>query len=148
MTNHVRSRSGSSQLLLADIAWAHSGDKGDCVNLGVAVRDPADYPQLLRCATAERVHAHFRDICRGTVTRYELPNLYAVNFVLTQILDGGAMRSLRLDPQGKTLGDSLLLMPLEAGESDAASAIENADRSAGARTRTENHNQTVIQEAK
>ena len=90
--NPVRSRSGSNQVLLADIAWAHSGDKGDCVNLGVAVRDPADYSQLLCCATAERVHAHFRDICRGTVTRYELPNLYAVNFVLTQILDGGAMR--------------------------------------------------------
>ena len=100
--------------LLADIAWAHSGDKGDCVNLGVVARTPADYPLLLRVATAQRVREHFHDICRGEVRRYELPNLLAVNFVLTQTLDGGAMRSLRLDPQGKTLGDALLLMPLEA----------------------------------
>ena len=106
--------------LLADIAWAHSGDKGDMVNLGVVVRDPADYPLLLRVATAERVHAHFSDICLGTVRRYELPNLKAVNFVLTRILDGGAMRSLRLDPQGKTLGDSLLLMPLDPDIANAA----------------------------
>lgn len=101
-----------SRRLLADIAWAHSGDKGDSVNLGVVVHDPRDYALLLRAATPERVHRHFKDICRGTVRRYELPNLHAVNFVLTQILDGGPMRSLRLDPQGKTLGDSLLLLPL------------------------------------
>ena len=102
--------------LLADIAWAHSGDKGDCVNLGVVARNPADYPLLLRVLTPERVHRHFSDICRGEVRRYELPNLNAVNLVLTQILDGGPMRSLRLDPQGKTLGDALLLMPIGENE--------------------------------
>lgn len=98
--------------LLADIAWAHSGDKGDSVNLGVVVRDPADYPLLL-AVTTQQVHRHFADICKGEVRRYELPNLNAVNFVLTRVLDGGAMRSLRLDPQGKALGDALLLMPLQ-----------------------------------
>lgn len=97
---------------LADIAWAHSGDKGDTVNLGVVVHRESDYPLLLRELTPERVHAHFKDICRGEVRRYELPNLNAINLVLTQILDGGPMRSLRMDPQGKTLGDSLLLMVL------------------------------------
>lgn len=96
--------------LLADIAWAHSGDKGDMVNIGVAVHDPLDYPVLLRVLSVERVASHFSDICRGEVRRYELPNLNALNLVLTQILDGGPMRSLRLDPQGKTLGDALLLM--------------------------------------
>jgi hypothetical protein len=100
--------------LLADIAWAHSGDKGDCVNLGVVARDPADYAFLVRALTAERVHRHFADICLGGVQRYELPNLHALNFVLSRVLDGGAMRSLRLDPQGKTLGDALLLMPLDS----------------------------------
>lgn len=108
---------------LADIAWAHSGDKGDSVNLGVAVWDPADYDLLRREATVERVSAHFADICDGEVSRYELPNLNAVNFVLTRILDGGPMHSLRLDPQGKTLGDSLLLLPIRsAGRRSAASA--------------------------
>lgn len=100
--------------LLADIAWAHSGDKGDMVNLGVAVHDPADYPLLLRVLTCERVAEHFSDLCHGEVRRHELPNLHAVNLVLTRVLDGGPMRSLRLDPQGKTLGDALMLMPLPA----------------------------------
>lgn len=99
--------------LLADIAWAHSGDKGDMVNIGVVVRNPADYPFLLEAVTAQRVAAHFADICHGQVRRYELPRLHAINFVLTQVLDGGPMRSLRLDPQGKALGDALLLMLLD-----------------------------------
>ena len=102
--------------ILADIAWAHSGDKGDLVNIGVAVYDEKDYALLLRQLTAGRVLRHFQDICRGEVKRYELPNLFAVNLVLFGILDGGPMRSLRLDPQGKTLGDALLLLPIEDGD--------------------------------
>lgn len=109
---------------LADIAWAHSGDKGDSINLGVVVHDEADYPLLLKELTEERVREHFRDICRGQVKRYELPNLNAINLVLTEILDGGPMRSLRLDPQGKTLGDSLLLMPL----SDQAAGTKSGNK--------------------
>ena len=105
---------------LAHIAWAHSGDKGDMVNLGVVVHDEADYALLLREVTEQRVLEHFKDICRGEVRRYELPNLHAINLVLTQVLDGGPMRSLRLDPQGKTLGDSLLIMAL-VDQSDPAS---------------------------
>ena len=112
-------RNTSDIRLLADIAWAHSGDKGDSVNLGVVVRDPRDYPLLL-AVTAEQVRQHFADICLGEVRRYELPNLDAVNFVLTRVLDGGPMRSLRLDPQGKTLGDALLLMPLPETKLPAA----------------------------
>lgn len=98
--------------LLADIAWAHSGDKGDMVNIGVAARDSKDYALLVQTLTPERILAHFSDICRGEVRCYALPKLHAVNVVLTQILDGGPMRSLRLDPQGKALGDALLLMSL------------------------------------
>ena len=113
MTRNPATKPIARARLLRDIAWAHSGDKSDSVNIGVVVRDPADYALLLKVATPERVRHHFADICRGEVLRYELPNLQAVNFVLKQILDGGPMRSLRLDAQGKTLGDSLLLMPLD-----------------------------------
>ena len=129
MTDSMTTTPRAMPRLLADIAWAHSGDKGDSVNLGVAVRDSRDYPLLLSAITAERVHAHFSDICRGEVRRYELPNLFAVNFVLTRILDGGAMRSLRLDPQGKTLGDALLLMPLEASTERNAGALQSGSES-------------------
>ena len=114
--------------LLADIAWAHSGDKGDCVNLGVVARHEKDYPVLLRELTAARVREHFKDICHGEVRRYELPNLLAVNLVLTRVLDGGPMRSLRMDPQGKTLGDALMLMTLsdEASEGLTGTAERTA----------------------
>jgi len=99
--------------LLIEIAWAHAGDKGDMANIGVVARDPIHYEVLLKVLTPERIKSHFADICRGRVDVYELPNLHAVNVVLSQVLDGGPMRSLRLDPQGKTLGDSLLLLPID-----------------------------------
>lgn len=115
MTDDANSRDSQSTQgvrRLADIAWAHSGDKGDSINIGVVVHKESDYPLLLEELTVARVHEHFSDICRGEVRRYLLPNLNAVNLVITQVLDGGPMRSLRMDPQGKTLGDSLLLMVL------------------------------------
>ena len=45
--------------------------------------------------------------------RYEAPNLLALNFVLYDVLAGGASRSLRIDTQGKTLALALLEMPIE-----------------------------------
>lgn len=102
-------------LRLADIAWAHCGDKGDMVNIGVAVHDPKDYALLVATLSPARVKAHFSDLCRGEVRCHPLPNLWAVNVVMTQVLDGGPTRSLRLDPQGKALGDALLLLPIGEG---------------------------------
>lgn len=104
------------QVKLASIAYARSGDKGDSCNIGVAARDPAYYPVILEKVTADAVKAHFDDICRGQVHRYELPNLHALNFVLEHVLDGGGTKSLRLDPQGKTLCDALMLMTVELPE--------------------------------
>lgn len=101
------------QVQLASIAYARSGDKGDNCNIGVAARDPGNYRILREQVTADAVKAHFDDICRGTVHRYELPNLHALNFVLESVLDGGGAKSLRLDPQGKTLCDALMLMTVE-----------------------------------
>jgi hypothetical protein len=47
------------------------------------------------------------------VKRYEAGNLLALNFVLYDVLAGGASRSLRSDTQGKTLAVALLRMPIE-----------------------------------
>jgi hypothetical protein len=98
---------------LFDIAHARAGDKGDVCNIGVIARHPDFYAVLVRELTAERVARHFGDWCRGAVERYELPNLGALNFVLREALDGGALVSLRLDPQGKTYGFALLRMQVE-----------------------------------
>ena len=53
------------------------GDKGDTANIGlIALRDEF-YPILVREVTSERVKEHFKGICKGSVERFELPNLGA-----------------------------------------------------------------------
>ena len=101
---------------LREIAHARTGDKGGVSNISVVVYRIEDYPHLAAWFTAERVRAHFVDVVRGSVRRYELPALRALNFVLEGALGGGVTRSLALDPHGKSLSSSRLDMPLdEAG---------------------------------
>ena len=105
---------------LSRIAHARSGDKGDISNIGVIAIRPAAYPVLLRELTAARVKAYFGALALGPVTRYELPNLHALNFVLEQALDGGGTVSLRTDAQGKTHSAALLRMEVEADATELA----------------------------
>ena len=105
---------------LSDIAHARSGDKGDISNVGLIAKDNRYFPILVREVTAERVKAHFGSLVQGTVTRYELPNLDALNFVMEKALDGGGTISLRTDAQGKTHGAALLTMQIEADADELA----------------------------
>ncbi len=57
--------------------------------------------------------AHFREICRGPVERFEVPNLHALNFILHDSLGGGGTESLKTDAQGKTHAQGLLQMEIE-----------------------------------
>lgn len=99
---------------LAQIAHTRSGDKGDTCNIGVIAYDaPRHYPVLVRELTAERVKSFFGELVQGQVERFELPNLGALNFLLHQALGGGGTVSLRVDPQGKTLGAALMRMQIE-----------------------------------
>lgn len=107
---------------LSRVAHARSGDKGDLSNIGVIAREDRWYPILLREVTPERVKAHFGDLVRGRVERYELPNLGALNFLLYEALDGGGTISLRIDAQGKTLSAALLRLQIDVSESELKSA--------------------------
>lgn len=98
---------------LRAIAFARSGDKGSSANVAVFGRSPAAYAWLRTHLTAERVEAYFRPLGVGTVVRYDVPNLEALNFIVPAILAGGGSCSLRIDAQGKTLGQALLEMPVE-----------------------------------
>ena len=61
--------------------------------------------------------AHFAEVCQGRVERYELPNLHALNFILHDVLGGGGSRSLRIDAQGKALGQGMLQLEIPAPSS-------------------------------
>lgn len=98
---------------LGDIAHARSGDKGAGANIGVIAFDDAKYEFIKRELTADRVEKYFSSMNPGKVVRYELPNLGALNFVLPTILDGGGSLTLRVDAQGKGLGQTLLEMQID-----------------------------------
>jgi hypothetical protein len=100
---------------LRDLAHARAGDKGDISNLSLIAYRREDYALLEQHVTAERVRAHFAGIVHGEVTRYLLPQLGAINFVMQQALGGGVTRSLALDAHGKCLGAALLSMELVEG---------------------------------
>ncbi len=95
---------------LFDLAYGRSGDKGNIANVSVIARTPDDYAEIKAKLTAERVKAFYGDLVPGDVIRYELDNIEALNFVLHGALDGGATRSLRIDPLGKSLAGILLSM--------------------------------------
>jgi len=101
---------------LLDICHGRSGDKGDTANVGLIARRPEIYPVIRSAVTAERVKEHFRGIVHGTVERYELPNLWALNFVMHEALGGGGTRTLRNDAQGKTFAAALLRMEIDIDE--------------------------------
>ena len=92
---------------LLEIAHSRTGDKGDISNISVIAYDMKDYEFIKEKVTV------FAGYCRGTVTRYELPKIGALNFVLTKTLGGGVTRSLRLDTHGKCLCSYLLDVELD-----------------------------------
>jgi hypothetical protein len=103
------------RIRLGQIAHARSGDKGAAANVGVIGYTDAGYEFLRVNLTAERVEQFFKSMGVGKVIRYELPNLLAFNFILPNILDGGGSLSLRIDAQGKALGQAILELELEIG---------------------------------
>jgi hypothetical protein len=98
---------------LRHLAHARSGDKGNTANIAVFAYEPAFYPLLVEQLTAQSVKVFYREAITGSVTRYEAPNLHALNFVAEGALGGGVSRSLSLDNYGKALSAALLAYPIE-----------------------------------
>ena len=105
---------------LHELAHARTGDKGDTSQISVIAYEPGDYAWLAEHVTVARVAAHFAGVVRGAITRYELPGIGALNFVLQNALAGGVTRSLALDPHGKCLGAILLDLELPDQTTDNA----------------------------
>ena len=98
---------------LREIAFARSGDKNDVSNVGVIPYDPTDFELVREQVTPERVREHFSGLVRGEVTRYELPGINALNFLMDGALGGGVSRTLAMDIHGKAYGSLMLDLAVE-----------------------------------
>lgn len=101
---------------LVKLAWGRSGDKGNSSNIGIIARRPEYLPYIRTAVNEQTVRAwmaHVLDGDNSVITRFELPGLNAVNFLMTNALGGGGIASLRIDPQGKALGQQLLEIPVK-----------------------------------
>ena len=92
---------------LGAIALARSGDKGGDANVGVWVRTDEQWRWLAHALTVERLKELLPETRSLTVTRHTLPNLRAVNFIISGLLGAGVAYQARFDPQAKGLGEWL-----------------------------------------
>jgi hypothetical protein len=94
-------------------AHGRSGDKGNRSNISVIAWHPALWDTLVAQVTEAAVAFCFAHRQPSKVTRYLLPSLRAINFVIDDVLDGGVNDSLNLDSHGKALAFLLLDLPIE-----------------------------------
>jgi hypothetical protein len=95
---------------LHELAHCRAGDKGDTSILSLIAYRIEDYPMLVERVTVDAVKKHLQGIVLGEIRRYELPGLWALQFVCEQSLSGGVTTSLGLDAHGKSLSYALLEM--------------------------------------
>jgi hypothetical protein len=93
------------------LGHARAGDKGNTSNISVIAYNDHAWSILREQLTSERVMAAFAHVAEGPVTRYELPKLRALNFVIENALGGGVTISLAQDAHGKSL--SYLMLGIE-----------------------------------
>jgi hypothetical protein len=103
-------------LPLHRIAHGRSGDKGNRLNVSVIAYHPEAWPVLLDEVTEERVRALFAHRGASRVTRYALPRLAALNFVIDDALEGGVNSGLGLDTHGKASAFRVLSLLIEMPE--------------------------------
>ena len=115
----------SDNIRIGQIAHARSGDKGGHANVGVIAYNQSGYEYLCLVVTEQAVAEFFAGLKPTRVQRFELPGIYAVNFLLHDALAGGASQTLRTDSQGKTLGLAVLEMQISRPENLAAMKKES-----------------------
>ncbi len=90
------------------IAHGRAGDKGNRSNISVIPYLADAYSHIEAQVTEERVLDLFRHKGASAVTRYDLPKLCALNFIIDDALEGGVNSALSQDLHGKTLSFLLL----------------------------------------
>lgn len=106
------------KIMLRDICYYRSGDKGDISNIGLMAKTDKAYEIIKREVTPERIKAHFKDWVKGDVIIYPMDNLQSLEIMLYEGLGGGATKTLRIDQTGKAMGNALSRMEIEVDESE------------------------------
>ncbi|KZK89804.1 hypothetical protein PsAD5_05091 [Pseudovibrio sp. Ad5] len=104
---------------LIKLAYARSGDKGDKANIGVIARKAEWLPWIAAALSEEAVAQTFAHFNPGKVARFYLPGCHALNFLIDDVLGGGGIASLRLDPQAKAYSQILLTQSVPVPQSIA-----------------------------
>ncbi len=106
----------SREVPLRDFCSCRAGDKGDLSDVTIFASEERYYPSLVDELTTERVARHFASLGVTGVTRYEIPNLYGVKFLIEGVLGGGGAASLRADNLGKNMGGTLLRLAISLSD--------------------------------
>jgi len=101
------------KIQLIEICCGRSGDKGPNSNVGLVFSNEDIYNWAKETLTPELLKDYFSNLVKGKIIRYELDNIYSLNFILYDSLGGGGSESLFNDAQGKTHAQTLLSMYIE-----------------------------------
>ena len=104
------------KIKLYNICCGRSGDKGSNSNVGLVFYNRPIYNWAKEFLTTECIKKYFSKLVKGKVVRYELDNIFALNFILHDSLGGGGSESLLNDAQGKTHAQTLLMMEIDLPE--------------------------------
>jgi hypothetical protein len=94
-------------LPLGAILGSRSGDKGGNANLGVFARSAEGFAWMEQELTTARLRELLPEAAMLEIERFELPNLWSLNFVIHGLLQEGVAASTRQDGQAKSLGEWL-----------------------------------------
>lgn len=122
------------KVLLKEIAFARSGDKGDVCNVGIMAKSRNIYEHLVKTLTPEKIKAHYKGMVKGDVEIYPMPNIECIEIVLRRSLGGGATCTLRFDQTGKSMCMAMLRMQVDVQEDllkEAGKTDENIQKKYG-----------------
>ena len=104
------------EIYFGDLYGTRSGDKGGCANLGIWAKNDQTFSFLYDFLTVEQLKKLLPDLKDFKIERYELSNIYSLNFYIHEILQDGVSSNDRKDSQAKSLGEYLRAKKIKVPE--------------------------------
>ena len=104
-------------IYFGDLYGTRSGDKGGCANLGIWAKNSNSFSFLYNFLTVNKLKELLPDLKEFKIERYELSNIYSLNFYIHDILQDGVSSNDRKDAQAKSLGEYLRVKKIKVPQS-------------------------------